>query len=356
MHPMRREDFLKEAVRHIDVSSKMTVGDLVSFFNNTSFQSRALARCFNSYVNMLKDPDRPTIYLGLAGAMVPGGMRRVMRDMIEYNMVDVVVSTGANLYHDFIEAMGIRHYIGSPDVGDVELRELRIDRVYDTFLDDRALTAMDNLIKEMSDRLEPRVYSSREYLSFIGRNIKDEGSILYTAAKHGVPIFCPALCDSSFGIALTKQYKECRDVGRKTMIIDQIRDVYEFMQIKEKSKKTGAIYIGGGVPKNYIQQLEVLFDVLGIKIEGHKYVIQITTDDPKFGGLSGATFEEAQSWGKVTSEACKAVAYIDATIGLPLLVGAIIEKCLDLLKRRGRLSFKWEGELLKEMKVSFEQN
>lgn len=343
---MRREDFLREPIKHIDLNRIESVGELVKSFRHTSFQSRNLARCLDVYRNMLESRTRVTIFLGLSGAMTPAGMRKIIRDMIEHSLVDVVVSTGANLYHDLAEAFGRTHFVGSPFADDLELRKHDIDRIYDTFADERKLRALNSFFAGFLDSLEPRAYSSREFLELLGGALKDENSVLYTASKYRTPIFCPALNDSSIGINLTEHYVRRRKEGKPYVTLDPIRDNYEIAQIKHKSAKTGVVFIGGGTPKNYIQQIEITLETLGYvsKKEGHDYAVQITTDDPKWGGLSGCTFDEGQSWGKINKNATKAVAYLDATVALPLLVGAVMENCK---KRRERLRFEWKGDKLK---------
>lgn len=344
-----RRDLLKIPVDHVSVKNIETIGDLIESFNYTSFQSRKLAQCLNVLKNIISDPDRPIVFLGLAGAMVPGGMRRIIRDMIEDGIVDVLVSTGANLYHDIHEALGKRHYVGKEHVDDDFLRSIRIVRIYDTYADDHELFETDYFIKEFIDSLEPRPYSSREFLYLLGGILKDENSILATASKYSVPVYSPALNDSSIGIAFTKYLHERLKNGKPFATIDPIMDNYEILQIKVKAKKTAAIYIGGGVPKNYIQQLEVLAEVVGFNVNGHYYNIQITTDDPKWGGLSGSTFEEARSWGKVAKHARRSAVYIDATIGLPILYAALRSKYSEQLSKRSRVKFRWENHTLEDI-------
>jgi deoxyhypusine synthase len=349
MAKREKSDFLKEPIKPIEPSASMSVGDLVEGFEHTSYQSRNLARCFNAYRNMISAPDRPTVFLGFAGAMVPAGMKKVIISMIKNKLIDVLVSTGANLYHDWHEARGNRHYVGSQQCNDTELREMFIDRIYDTFADEEKFRDSDNAIKSIADKLEPTAYSSREFLEKMGQAVRGTDSILATAYENGVPIFCPALNDSSIGIALTKHYYERLKENQKPIAIDPIKDNWEIAQIKLKSKSTGVVYVGGGTPKNYIQQTEVMLEVMGFETVGHSYAIQLTTDDPKWGGLSGCTFEEAQSWGKITKDAKMATAYIDATVALPILVTALIQKCGSIISKRRRLKLTWDKVELKSI-------
>ena len=326
--PAQRELGLRTnvPVRHFDAASDSSVSKVIESFRHTSFQSRNLAKCLDVLIEMLTDAARPVVFMGLSGAMVPAGMRKVVRDMIKLGVVDVLVSTGANLYHDLHEALGFHHYVGAAHVDDVMLEKMNVDRIYDTYAWDEEFVQTDRYLIEFADRLEPRLCSSREFLHILGKHLSDDQSILRTAAEVGAPIFCPALSDSSIGIALTAYRLARLRAGKQALAIDPIQDNLEILEIKRRAAKTAALYVGGGVPKNYIQQLKPMADIAGVKVEGHSYAVQITTDDPKWGGLSGCTLEESQSWGKLTSKAHHATVYMDATIGLPLLFKALVER------------------------------
>jgi len=340
--------YLDKPTERVDVSSDMTLDALVGSFSGASFQARNLYRCVEVYRRMLQD-QHAVIFLGLAGAMVPAGMRKIIADLIRRHYIDVLVSTGANLFHDFFEAIGYRHYMGSPFADDTELRRQRVDRIYDTFASDKELAQAENKIAEIASEFDQRTCSSREFLEHMGAAIDDDESILCTAQKQGVPIFCPALCDSAIGIALTHHYVASN--GDSPLVINQIRDNFEILQIKRRAAATGALYIGGGVPKNYIQQLTPMLTAFGIhQGVGHKYFVQLTTDDPKFGGLSGCTAGEAESWGKVTTDGIAAMAFVDATIGLPLLAGAVLTDNSDQPDRANRV-FHWEGDKLQQITI-----
>jgi len=297
---------------------------------------------------MLVDPTC-IIFLGLSGAMIPGGMRRVIREMIERRLIDVIVSTGANMFHDLFESFGYHHYIGSEEGDDDALRKHRIVRVYDALMDDHEINRVIHLLSKVPHNLKEKVVSSRRYLEVLGSSITDDESILKTASRHGVPVFIPALSDSSIGIGLTFLHLKKEEVPSGGLLIDQIRDSFEIAQLKRMASVTGAIYIGGGVPKNYIQQLGPVSELLFQKESGHRYAFQVTTDDPKWGGLSGCTFEEAKSWGKIEKGSNYAALYMDATVALPLLVGAILQEGKAYRKRKRR-RFHWEGDRLKSVK------
>jgi deoxyhypusine synthase len=296
---------------------------------------------------MLDDP-ACIVFMGLSGAMIPGGMRKVIRDMIEMKLVDVIVSTGANVFHDIFESFGYQHYVGSEEGDDDTLRKHRIVRVYDSLMDDHEINQVIRLLSDVPEGLAERVVSSRRYLEVLGSRIRDERSILRTASRLGIPIFVPALADSSIGIGLTFLHLRKR-VSSEELLIDQIRDSFEIAQLKKMASVTGAIYIGGGVPKNYIQQLGPVSELLFQKESGHRYAFQVTTDDPKWGGLSGCTFEEAKSWGKIEKRSNYAAVYMDATVALPLLVGAILQE-RKVYRKRKRRRFLWEGDRLKSVR------
>jgi deoxyhypusine synthase len=295
---------------------------------------------------MLEDP-ACIIFMGLSGAMIPGGMRKVIHDMIEMKLVDVIVSTGANIFHDLFESFGYRHYVGSEGDDDNALRKHRIVRVYDALMDDHEINQVIHLLSKVPEALEEKVVSSRRYLEVLGKGLKDEGSILKTASRCGVPIFVPALSDSSIGIGLTFLHLQ-KKAPSERLLIDQIQDSFEIAQLKKVASVTGAIYIGGGVPKNYIQQLGPVSELLFQKESGHRYAFQITTDDPKWGGLSGCTFEEAKSWGKIERASSYSAVYMDATVALPLLIGAILQEG-KVYRKRKRRRFHWEGDRLKSV-------
>ena len=339
---------LSQPIEAIDLSNLSSIKDLVASFGKMSIQARCIGRCATVYENMLEDPKRPTIFLGLAGPLIAAGLRKIIRAMIEFNIVDVIVSTGAIFYQDLYQSFGYKHYLGSPEAEDSHLRELFINRIYDTYVDDEKFIKSDSWVGRFADSLEPRTYSSREFLHLLGKKIKDENSILKTAAKYGVPVFSPALNDSSIGIGLTNHYHLKTQKEKPKVIIDAIRDNYELTQLIVKSKKTAAIYVAGGVPKNFINDAVVTSYIFGKNTGGHSYAFQVTTDVPHWGGLSGSTFEEAKSWGKVSKNATKAMAFVEPSVSLPLIVGYVLQK---KLKPRKRLIHQWKNDILKEIKL-----
>jgi deoxyhypusine synthase len=268
--------------------------------------------------------DGVTIFMGLSGAMVPAGMRNIITYLIEKRLIDCLVSTGANIFHDCHEALGLKHYVGSHTANDCELLGHGIDRIYDVFAYEEEFRNTDHMVADFARKHHGKTYSSREFIRLLGKEISEKGnnnSIIVSAYKHNVPIFIPALSDSSIGIGLTIARRNGYNIN-----IDQIRDVDEITQMVEASEKTGVVYVGGGVPKNFIQQTEVVASIMGHDVAGHEYAIQYTTDAPHWGGLSGCTFDEAVSWGKISREAKKVQVFVDATIALPIVTHALKEK------------------------------
>jgi len=317
-----------------------SVADLINDMSIMGFQGGQLGQSLKIWQGMFEE--ETTILLGLAGAMVPAGLGEFIAYLIKERMVDCIVSTGANLFHDLCEGLGVRHYKGSAFADDAYLNDCKIDRIFNVFVSEVELHKADLYISNFVKRLNSnRRYSSREVMYQLGGDLPEK-TILGAAHKYGVPIFVPALGDSSIGIGMVIAYRE----GYKVMV-DQIKDVDEITQIVEKSKKTSVIYIGGGVPKNFIQQTEVIAELIGVYSGGHSHAIQYTTDSPHWGGLSGCTFEEAISWGKVNRGASKVQVFSDATITVPLVIQAL--KASNA-KRNSYPVFEWEEEGL-ELKM-----
>jgi deoxyhypusine synthase len=298
---------------------------------------------------MLRDRQRPTIFLGLAGSLIAAGMRQVIVDLIEKNMVDVVVSTGAIVSQDLYQVRGGRHYHGDVNADDRELRDLYIDRLYDTFIDEEKYWETDLAVSRFADSLAGQSLSSRAFLALLAEKARhDRGSILGACARNGVALFVPALNDSSIGIGLTEHYHRARGRGKTPFQISSIRDNYELTQIVVKSTATAAVYVSGGVPKNYINDSIVMSYIFGLETGGHKYALQITTDAPHWGGLGGSTLSEATSWGKVSKTATHEMAFIETSVALPMLYGYALQK--QAAKGRKRLRYAWKGDLLTSMR------
>lgn len=337
-------ELFSSPVRPAELKPGTTVAELVEQMAGMSIQARNIGTCAEVLAKMYSDPDRPTVFLGLAGPMIAAGLRKVFVDLIAGGYVDVVVSTGAILYQDIYQARGFGHYQGTPTADDVRLRELRIDRIYDTYVDEEKFWETDQWCGRVADELEGGTYSSRAYLDFVGSKLDDDSSIVAVCHKLGVPIFAPAINDSSIGIGLTDHYHRCKQQGRPHVAIDSIRDNYELVQTVLQSPKTAAIYVAGGVPKNYINDSIVMAYIFNQE-RGHDYAIQVTTAVTADGGLSSSTLGEAQSWGKIRSDARFAMAWVEPSVSMPLLAGY----CFDRFPApaRPRLKWQWEGDELK---------
>ena len=347
---VRRREFLKKPIQPVDVTRAKGLGDLLDQFRTTSIQARNLGQCLEVWENALMDPKRPTILIGLSGPLIAAGLRRVLRDLVEWGLVDVVVSTGAIYYQDLYQSIGGRHWMGTPLANDVRLRDVYLDRIYDTYVDELKFEDTDRAIGKITEEFPRRPASSREFLEFLGSRFPDPESFLATAARRGIPTFSPALIDSSIGIGLTLYYQANR--GRKDrFILDAVRDNYELVQILSESPRTAVVYIGGGTPKNWINDGIVMANyAFGREGEGHYYALQVTTDVPHWGGLSGSTLDEAQSWGKISRTATRAMAHVDASIGLPLLIGGLWEH-RRRWRKRPRLRFDWTDDQVRVRKV-----
>ena len=347
---MAKSKFLQKPTVPVKVTEK-TIAGLTDAMSRTGFQGRKLGESVNTWADMLKQ-NNLTIMMGYTGAMSPAGMRKIISYMIQNRMIDCLVSTGANMFHDIFESVGGHHYVGSHVANDEALFKDGVDRIYDVFAVEQEFRNADNMVMEFAKKhLEAgKSYSSREFLYLLGKYITEKGcdpdGIVASAYRYNVPIFVPALCDSSIGIALMVARREGHVIN-----IDQMKDVDEITEIVENTKRTGVIYIGGGVPKNFIQQTEVIMSMLDLPIEGHSYAIQYTSDAPHWGGLSGCTFEEAVSWGKIAAVAPKVQVFVDATIALPIASHALAEKTRGYIAKRKAPQYDWSG---KKLKVKFE--
>jgi len=331
-----------EEILPFAVTEKVSAAEIVQRMGATAFQARNLGQAARIWEAMLRD--QATIFMGLAGAMVPAGMRTVLVYLIEHRLIDVLVSTGANLYHDVFETLGFPHAQGDPEGDDVRLAHLRIVRFFDVLAPEHEFAIGERFCTEFSLTLdEDRQYTTREYFELLGKALapvaKEEG-ILTAAAKHGVPIYCPALGDSVHGLAIA----EGRLRTGKHITFDIIGDLLEMAHLSLTANKSGVIYIGGGAPKNYIQQSGVAGYLFGRDRPGHSYGIQITMDQPQWGGLSGCTFEEAQSWRKIAPDARSVTVYAEATIALPLIVSALAEGAKDAIASRQLPALDWQWE------------
>ena len=313
-----KKSLLNSPVEHIDIKS-FDARTIIDGMGKMSFTSRDTARAAGIYNEMLADKNC-SIFLTLAGSTSAGGCMDLYTDLVKHNMVDAIVATRASIIDmDFFEALGFKHYQGSQFQDDTELRKNYIDRIYDTYIDEEELQACDQAICDIANTLEPRSYTSREFIKELGKYLKSNGkkknSLIETAYDNNVPIFCPAFTDSSAGFGLVMHQEQN---PKKHLTIDTIREFRELTEIKLQSKQSGLLMIGGGVPKNFIQDTVVCAELLGKKVDMHKYAIQITVADTRDGACSSSTLKEASSWGKVDVTKEQMV-FAEATSVMPLI-------------------------------------
>jgi deoxyhypusine synthase len=327
---LTKQELLSQKIEHVDIT-RHNPAPLVEAMQHMAFSARDLARAADIYDRMLADRECGII-LCLAGSLVSAGLKKVFVDLVKSRMVDCIVSTGANIVdQDFFEALGFHHYIAperlKAGLDDDQLRELAIDRIYDTLIDEDELRICDDTTKQIADALPPRAYSSREFIremgSWLAEHRKNPESIVFSAYEHDVPIFCPAFSDCSAGFGLVAHQHARGDAAKVS--IDSVKDFYELTQIKIANPTTGILMIGGGVPKNFTQDIVVAAEILGEDPPMHKYAVQVTVADVRDGALSSSTLKEASSWGKVDT-AYEQMVFSEATLAVPLIAGYAYHK------------------------------
>ncbi|MDD4957198.1 MAG: deoxyhypusine synthase [Candidatus Omnitrophica bacterium] len=339
---MKKKDLLKRPIKHVDIK-KIDARSIVEAMKDMSFTARDLGRASDIFDMMLRDK-KCTVVLSLAGSTSAGGCMQAYVDMVKNNMIDVVVATGASIVDmDFFEALGFKHYRGDATANDTQLRGLYIDRIYDTFIDEEQLQKCDQTVEKIADSLEKRPYSSREFIYEMGKYLKKHSkkkdSLIQAAYEKNVPIFCPAFSDSSAGFGLVLHQWKNPD---EHISIDSVKDFLELTRIKMASGSSGLLIIGGGVPKNFVQDTVVCAEILGKEVDMHKYAVQITVADVRDGACSSSTLKEASSWGKVDTT-YEQMVYAEATAALPLLASYAYHKG-SWKKRKPR---EWTKKLFK---------
>ncbi len=319
---MKRKEILKNTIKHIDFKSFDTT-IMIDGMREMSFTSREIARATDILIKSMEDK-ACTNFLTIAGSTSAAGCMQVYVDMIKTGMIDVVVATGASIVDmDFFEALGFKHYKGSACADDKELRENYIDRIYDTYIDEEELQQCDMAIYDIANMLQPRPYSSREFIREMGRWLTEHAvkkdSLVQVAYEHDVPVFCPAFTDSSAGFGLVKHQWEN---PHKHMSIDSVKDFLELTRIKIEAVTSLVFMIGGGVPKNFTQDTVVCAELLEKKVPMHKYAVQITVADVRDGACSSSTLKEASSWGKVDT-ALEQMVYAEAGSVLPMMMSYV---------------------------------
>lgn len=335
--------FLRLPVEPFTVHPEAVADDVLARMEKISFQGRNLATARRIWERMLGDDC--TIFLGAAGALSAGGLRLLIAHLIEHRYVDCLVSTGANLYHDLHETRGRRHYIGSPRENDAVLQRGRIDRVYDTYAREDEFVENDEWIAAFALSLQRRPYTSREFLYCLGGHLWEEtrrDGILTAAYRAAVPIFCPAIADSSIGMGISQARHQDPAAGH----VDVVGDIIESANLVIRHPRTASIVLGGGTPKNFINQASVQAEFYDERIGGHRFALQIVTDVPHFGGASGSSLEEAQSWGKLAADAEQVTVQCDVTVALPLLVTALAASAGEVLGARQPRRFDLSGPVM----------
>jgi deoxyhypusine synthase len=299
---------LDRPIRHAKITRNMTVSELVGSLESTAFGGGRIFEAVDIYRDMVSDR-KCTKFFGLAGAMVPAGMRQIVSDMIRDEEINILVSTGANLVHDIIESIGLHHYKGTDTADDVELKHRSINRIYDVFLPEEHFTGLEEKLQPIFSEL-PDKLSISELISHIGGKLDDDNSILKSAFDMGIPVYCPAIQDSIIGLQAWL-YRQTNPLN-----VDVFADMKGLIDRCYEAKRSGVFIVGGGVPKNFILQSML------VTPRSFDYAIQLTMDRPETGGLSGATLDEARSWGKIGENARSVTVYSDATITLPIIVAA----------------------------------
>src|SRR5205809_7275245 len=339
----KKSRFLQTPIEPFAVEAGMTADQVLTRMERISFQGRNLATAHRIWQKMLQDD--VTIFMGMAGALSAGGLRLAVAHLISHRYIECLVSTGANLYHDLHETRGQHHYVGSALADDAALAEDRIDRVYDTYASEEEFCSNDAWIADYAATLEARPYTTREFLHLLGGHLwKTTGrdGILTAAYRANVPIFCPAIADSSIGMGLSQARQKKAGTGH----IDIIGDIVESANLVIRRPRTASVVLGGGTPKNFINQATVQAEFYSDAVGGHRYALQIVTDVPHFGGASGSSLEEAQSWGKLSSDSAKVSVQADATIALPLLASALAATARPLLAARRMPVFTLAGRVM----------
>ena len=335
--------YLTKPTQPLQIDRDRSVPGLLDKMEHISFQGRNLANAHQIWLQMLQE--NAVVMMGLGGALVPAGMRRLVAYLIKNRCVDVLVATGANIFHDLHETLGRHHYIGDPRVSDSELLEEKVDRIYDTYASEEEFREANEWIGGFAAQLDnTHPWSTREFLLLLGRELSEiatEDGILTSAFKSRVPIFCPAITDSAFGVAIGLSRIEKKNLFQ----FDVIQDVVEMAQIVAKSRSTGVVYFGGGTAKTFIQQSETAAALLHNTVRGHKYAIQIVTETPEYGGYSGADFDQSQAFGRLAKNARSVTVRCDATIAMPLLVTSLSQTASKAMRARKRVQFTFGREL-----------
>lgn len=343
MRKQKSTKYLINPTRPIQIDRDRSVAGLLQKMEGSGFQAKSLADSHNLWIDMLSD--NTTIFLGLDGELVSSGMRRLLAYLIKNHFVDVVVSTGANLFHDLHETLGRYHYLSQPEISDAELLDAQVGRMHDIWASEHEYREADEWVGNFSNTVDhSRPYSTREFLHLLGRELSEiatEDGILTSAYKAKVPVFCPNIPDSAIGVGIATSR-----IDRKNPFqFDVIQDVVETAQIIARSVSTSVVYFGGGTPKSFLQQTEMMASVIKQSNRGHKYGIQIDINLPSTISTMARSFEEAQTWGRVAMDARTISVKCDPTIAIPMLVTALSQTGTKAIKSRRRPQFTFGRDL-----------
>ena len=376
MHNCKHNYWDGKPISPIRLDDKMTITRMVDdVFDNMGYNAKRLAEACHLFKTMIDD--NSTICLTLAGAMSPVGLGGGIINMIEKGFIDWIVTTGANTYHDLHFAYNLPVHQGNFTADDNELADNDVVRIYDVYIDmQRTLIAQDKIIQAITrkakeeNRLTEK-YSTAHFYEILGQGVQEtamhpERSFVACASKNEVPIFVPSFADSSVGMStsylpiLASARSGSEELEHSDFIDPSpTLDVLESAGIVHYSMKNditrGVIEVGGGVPKNFLQQTApTISQILGMECPGENYVVQVTVDRPDSGGLSGATINEGKSWGKIPKAGeGNVVPYIDATVAVPIIFAYALENCKPRKHKRfgGKL-----GKITKEMVEEAKKN
>lgn len=344
MRKQKSAKYLTAPTRPVQIDRDRSVAGILTKMEGAGFQARTLADAHNLWLDMLGD--NGTIFMGLSGALVAAGMRRLISYLIKNHYVDVVVSSGANLFHDLHETLGRYHYQLNSEINDDELQDAQVGRFYDTLASEHEYREADEWVGNFANTVDhSRPYSTREFLHLLGRELAEiatEDGILTSAYKAKVPIFCPGVADSSIAVGIATSR-----INRKNPFqFDIIQDVVEASQIIARSVNTSVILFGGGSPRNFLQQTEVTASIIKQTVRGHKFAIQIGLDLPEGSSTAGRSFSEAKTWGRIAKDAKTVSVLCDPTIAMPILVTSLSQTGTKALKQRRRPQFNFGRELI----------
>jgi len=303
-------------VSHIKIKRGMSISDIASQMEAVKVLGPGrFGKAANILTEMFRDRNY-TNFISLAGPMIPGGLRTIITDLVDRRLIDGIVTTGANVTHDMLESLGHRHIVGSELSDDRALKRKGLSRIFDLLVKQSAIEHLEKTTYRMLNRIpesKRRNIASHELLWEFGDQLRDPNSLLRTAQKRKVPIFCPGIFDSMLGLNLWTYSRT------NTLLVNPFKDFSRLVDLTYERKKTGVVILGGGMPKHHVL-------IANSYRGGVDAAIQITLDLPEGGGASGAPLEEAISWGKIKTPNKLVTILGDAAVMFPLLTAAALER------------------------------